>query len=263
LNEHHCYSKFSVKQVIFSKGTELSVSKKNFNLSNDWLRELFEFTRPIGIFSVKFPTSKNMKETKEEYEFGGPVGALMIIIFSHCIPYYLWYCTELNNGSLAIPTFTMIKEISEYIKPTTVSLSFYFGFLFFEAFLAYVIPGFIVEGLPLKHEGNKKLQYNCNAFQAWWITLFTVGILYYTNIFKISILVNHLPSLILISSLFADFLALYLYLHSLLSKTQIRMSGNVLYDFFMGASLNPRLGALDLKMFAEGKLYQSIYHFYS
>jgi Delta24(24(1))-sterol reductase len=201
-----------------------------------------------------------MKETKEEYEFGGPIGASMIIVFSHFIPYYLWFCTELNNGSLAIPTLTMIKEILQHIKPTTISLSFYFGFLFFEAFLAYVIPGFMVEGLPLKHEGNKKLKYNCNAFQAWWITLFTVGVLYYTNIFKISILVNHLPSLILISSLFADFLALYLYCYTLLSKSQLRMSGNVLYDFFMGASLNPRIGALDLKMFAEGKFPNSIQH---
>ena len=29
------------------------------------------------------------------------------------------------------------------------------------------------------------------------------------------------------------------------------MSGNVVYDFFMGAALNPRLGRLDLKMWAE------------
>ncbi|KAG8712389.1 C-24(28) sterol reductase [Ceratobasidium sp. 394] len=29
---------------------------------------------------------------------------------------------------------------------------------------------------------------------------------------------------------------------------QMRMSGNFMYDFFMGACLNPRIGSVDLKM---------------
>jgi len=32
------------------------------------------------------------------------------------------------------------------------------------------------------------------------------------------------------------------------------MSGNVIYDFFMGAPLNPRIGIMDLKMFAEARV---------
>lgn len=35
---------------------------------------------------------------------------------------------------------------------------------------------------------------------------------------------------------------------------QHRMSGNIFYDFFMGASLNPRIGKLDLKMWAETRV---------
>jgi hypothetical protein len=41
------------------------------------------------------------------------------------------------------------------------------------------------------------------------------------------------------------------YVHAVVTKTTIRMSGNVVYDFFMGATLNPRLGSVDLKMWAE------------
>eukprot|EP01080_Neovahlkampfia_damariscottae_P010785 gene10785-3402_t len=194
------------------------------------------------------------KETKTEYEFGGPIGAVSIIIFSHFIPYYLWYCTDLNNGVLALPSLTMLKEILHHIQPNYISMSLYLGFILFEAFLAWIIPGFEVEGLPLKHEGNKKLKYNCNAFQAWWITLSLIGVFYYTNVFKISVLVDYLPSLMLISTLFADFLALYLFFYTLITKNEHRMSGNFIYDFFMGASLNPRIGTLDLKMFAEARV---------
>jgi delta24(24(1))-sterol reductase len=35
------------------------------------------------------------------------------------------------------------------------------------------------------------------------------------------------------------------------AKKTIRMTGNHLYDFFMGSILNPRIGILDLKMWAE------------
>lgn len=34
----------------------------------------------------------------------------------------------------------------------------------------------------------------------------------------------------------------------------IRMSGNFAYDLFMGAALNPRLGSVDLKMWAEVRI---------
>ena len=35
---------------------------------------------------------------------------------------------------------------------------------------------------------------------------------------------------------------------------QIRMSGNFIYDVFMGAILNPRIGSVDLKMWAEVRI---------
>lgn len=38
---------------------------------------------------------------------------------------------------------------------------------------------------------------------------------------------------------------------SVLTGNTHRMSGNLLYDYFMGACLNPRIGHVDLKMWAE------------
>lgn len=42
---------------------------------------------------------------------------------------------------------------------------------------------------------------------------------------------------------------------------QIRMSGNFAYDVFMGAILNPRIGSVDLKMWAEVRIPWNIVFF--
>src|SRR5207245_2935984 len=41
------------------------------------------------------------------------------------------------------------------------------------------------------------------------------------------------------------------FLEAKFKKTAHRESGNLLYDFFMGINLNPRIGPLDIKMLAE------------
>lgn len=44
------------------------------------------------------------------------------------------------------------------------------------------------------------------------------------------------------------------YICSMINGTQHRMSGNFFYDYFMGAPLNPRIGPVDLKMWAETRV---------
>ena len=53
--------------------------------------------------------------------------------------------------------------------------------------------------------------------------------------------------------LFADCQAAAWYAYAVASGQTHRMSGNAVYDYFMGAILHPRLfgGRLDIKMFAE------------
>jgi len=41
------------------------------------------------------------------------------------------------------------------------------------------------------------------------------------------------------------------------------MSGNFFYDYFMGACLNPRIGSIDLKMWAEVRIPWVIVFFLS
>jgi delta24(24(1))-sterol reductase len=49
--------------------------------------------------------------------------------------------------------------------------------------------------------------------------------------------------------------AIAVFAHALITGNEHRMTGYPIYDFFMGAPLNPRIGKwLDLKMFAEVRI---------
>lgn len=57
-------------------------------------------------------------------------------------------------------------------------------------------------------------------------------------------------SMMVTSMISGDIVSVVIYFWGVLTRQQTRMSGNFFYDFFMGSFLNPRLGKLDLKLFA-------------
>lgn len=54
-----------------------------------------------------------------------------------------------------------------------------------------------------------------------------------------------------------------MYFLTVATGNEIRMSGNFIYDVFMGACLNPRLGPIDLKMWLEVRIPWVIVFFMS
>lgn len=62
---------------------------------------------------------------------------------------------------------------------------------------------------------------------------------------------DHFGEMMVTSMVSGDLVALGIYVWGVVSGKQVRMSGNIFYDFFMGSILNPRLGdKIDLKLFA-------------
>lgn len=100
----------------------------------------------------------------------------------------------------------------------------------------------------------KALTYHCNALSSFYTTIAVAFGLNYTGVFKLHNLINHFGE-IMSAAIITSFTVTLLI--DLLARVfhyggkPIRMSGNWLYDVFMGASLNPRLAHVDLKMFAE------------
>jgi delta24(24(1))-sterol reductase len=198
-------------------------------------------------------------------EFGGPLGNLGFIVFSHFIMYYIWYCVQINDTAIAIPTpafwADFVDSISKLAVPTLYSAQLYLGFLGYQVLLALTMPGFTTKGLPVPSEGGKALTYHCNGVISWYVTIATLAGLQYFGYFDLSTVISYtdengknvhvLGSLMSFSILFADFVSIVAYITGLFSGKAVRMSGNHIYDFFMGAWLNPRIGDFDFKFFAE------------
>lgn len=197
---------------------------------------------------------------EEPWEFGGPWGALAIMVGSHLLVYYLWISSAYYHGAAVHPTsFTdvgpflarMGHHIAAGAAPTWRAAAIYGGFLALQLALAYTMPGVWVRGFPVPSENGVQHRYLCNGAVSWYVTLAAVALLHVTGLFRITELADERGPLLTVAVLFADATALAAYVITVARRRQTRMSGNVVYDFFMGAVLNPRLGRVDFKLFTE------------
>jgi delta24(24(1))-sterol reductase len=122
-------------------------------------------------------------------------------------------------------------------------------------------------GLPVPSLNYKALTYHCNALSSFYTTIIISLTLHFTGLFHLPSLIEHFGSLMtwaIIISFFFTGLIYFLAVNFNYGGKPMRMSGNLIYDIFMGASLNPRLftseifklgrkewQGVDLKMFAE------------
>ncbi|KAF9454324.1 ERG4/ERG24 ergosterol biosynthesis protein [Macrolepiota fuliginosa MF-IS2] len=196
----------------------------------------------------------------ETYEFGGPWGVLAIILGFPILMYYLWICLWFYDGKLVYPTsvdditpflLRMWEHVRKDASPNLYAWKVYSGNFFFQLFIAWILPGFKQEGLPVPSLGYKTLMYNCNGIQCWYTTIVVSFILHWTGIFRLTEIIDNYGHLMSVAMIYGFGVSFLTYFHAVLTKTTIRMSGNAVYDFFMGAALNPRLGPVDLKMWAE------------
>lgn len=211
----------------------------------------------------KLPTLEELDQ-EVVYEFGGPKGTFLIMIGSHLWLYFLWVALDREDGAIPLPASLYPTDVIDYLlgmvsyvlqnaMPTKMSLLIYGVFIVFQALFSAVLPGIWVEGLPLPSEKNRKLKYLCNGVAVWYTTLACYFVLHYFDIFPLSQIIDHLGPLLTTAMIFGDSLALLVDVSARLTGRTHRMSGNVVYDFFMGSCLNPRPfgDSLDLKMWME------------
>ncbi|TFK65599.1 ERG4/ERG24 ergosterol biosynthesis protein [Pluteus cervinus] len=163
----------------------------------------------------------------------------------------LWNCLWFYDGRLEHPT--SIDDIQPSLRRMweDVRVKVYSGSSFFQLFLAQVITGFQQEGLPVPSLGYKTLVYNCNGNLTLYVTLVTSAILHTKGIFRSTGIIENYGHLMTVSMIYGFGVSFGVYFWAVATGNAMRMSGNTLYDVFMGACLNPRIGRIDLKMWAE------------
>jgi len=205
-----------------------------------------------------------------------------MIVFFPMLMYYLWICCTFYDGQVELPTSTAdiqpffyrmlghIREVCHLLfgysrsvlttgcvqdaSPSPWAIKVYSTYFFFQLFIAWVIPGFKQEGLPVPSLGYKTLMYNCNAYQCFYLSIALAGVLHFADIFHLASIIEHFGELMTVAIIYGFGVSVIMYFWTVLRNEQIRMSGNFMYDFWMGACLNPRLGSVDLKLWAEVRI---------
>ena len=192
--------------------------------------------------------------------FGNTLGVVIAITLSHALMFYLWIAWRFHDGAVFYPA--ELSEVGPFLAhlweivathamPTWRTFAIYWVFLVAQGLMAALVPGLEIKGLPIPSREGRRLVYRCNAITCWWLTLAGVAALNFTGIFPLQTMYEQFGSFMIAAMVTANAIALAVYFGARLTGNAERMSGSFLQDFFMGAWLNPRIGALDLKMWAE------------
>lgn len=130
----------------------------------------------------------------------------------------------------------------------------YTGLIAFEILLAFMMPGYKQQGLPVPSLNYQALTYNCNAVASVYATVATAAALHLTHTFRLTEIIDNFGPLMTVSMIWGVAVSFGMYFLTVARGNQIRMSGNFIYDVFMGAVLNPRIGSVDLKMWLEVRI---------
>ncbi|XP_032660282.1 delta(14)-sterol reductase TM7SF2 isoform X1 [Chelonoidis abingdonii] len=185
----------------------------------------------------------------KELEFGGPLGAMILIFLMPATIFYLLLTCRTEQASvLNFPP--PLPPLSTLWSPHTFLLLL--AWVGLQAAL-YMLPmGKVTEGIVLRDKS--RLQYRINAFHAMGVTALVVGAGLAAGL-RLSYIYDNFLQLAFSALLLAFGLSFLLYFKSLFApETALAPggnSGNPIYDFFMGHELNPRIGSFDLKYFCE------------
>ena len=198
------------------------------------------------------------------FEFGGSWGVTAMMIGFPLLMWYMWIGATYYDGHPPLPKqgesqLHFLRHLADLVYsgafPSLKAWIIYWGFLVFQGICYLYLPGIYANGKPLEHEGGKSLQYYCSGLWSWYVTIVTVAVLHVSGLFKLYTIIDDFGPLMSVAIISGFIVSIIAYISALYRGAEHRMSGHHVYDFFMGAELNPRIfGWLDFKMFFEVRL---------
>ncbi|XP_073527971.1 delta(14)-sterol reductase LBR isoform X2 [Phyllobates terribilis] len=201
-----------------------------------------EFIPTAGI------TEKIVPVEKPVVEFGGAVGAALMMLSMPPVLYYLVYMSGQEEDA-ALRSFYPPWTFSDLWDSTVFG---YFSLWMLLLALLYLFPiGTISHGVLLAN--GKRLSYRTNGlFSLFLIGLLAAGLRYQ----RINLLYvyDHLLQFVSSAALLSVILSVFVFVRSRRAApeelSEAGKSGNFIYTFFMGRELNPHIGKFDLKYFS-------------
>jgi len=211
--------------------------------------------------------SKQPAAPKAEFEFGGPGGAIGIIISLPLTIYMLYFgcaqqeCISSVPDAIRLPSLLYDGLSRGFSEGGDLKLwswevtCIVFAWAALHFILYLVLPGPTAPGVKL--QDGSRLNYNMNGHLAFWLCLTAfVAIPAFVNQspHPLASLYDHYLEYITASMALSTVISVYCYAASFRPGELLAaggQTGNPIYDFFIGRSLNPRIGELDLKVACE------------
>ncbi|KAL2861208.1 c-24(28) sterol reductase [Aspergillus lucknowensis] len=215
-----------------------------------------------GIPATIEPAAKMPPEPA--FEFGGPLGVTALMLGFPALMYYMFLGATAYNGSLPLPERGQsLPQFASHLLDLTLTHAYphrkawaiYWTFLVLEGAAYLYLPGVYRVGKPLPHLNGAQLPYYCSAVWSWFATILVALGLHFSGGFRLDTLIAEFGSIMSVAIISGFGVSIIAYVSALVRGTQHRMTGNHVYDFFMGAELNPRvLKWIDMKMFFEVRI---------
>jgi delta24(24(1))-sterol reductase len=187
--------------------------------------------------------------------------------------YFMWIGTIFYDGR--IPKPAKDETIMEFLDhmwflvkteayPTKRAWCIYWLFGFTQMAFYVLLPGVYRKGQALPHLGGKQLDYYCSAMWSFYTSVVLVLALHASGYYKLNTLIDEYGPIMSVAIISGFGCSLVAYVSAFARGTTIRMTGNHIVDFFMGAELNPRMfGILDFKMLLEVRIAWFILFFFA
>jgi len=197
------------------------------------------------------------------FDFGGSFGVTAMMIGFPILMWYMWIGATYYNGKLPSEPFRSWSSYGKHMYGLVYQGAFphlkawviYWTFLIVQGIMYLAMPGVYSWGKPLPHDGGKQLRYYCSGVASLYTTIALAGILHFTGLFKLYTLLDEFGPIMSVAIISGFLVAIVAYASAFYRGKQHRMTGYPVYDFFMGAELNPRMFEwLDFKMFFEVRL---------
>ena len=136
------------------------------------------------------------------------------------------------------------------------------GYMLFALLLMIILPGPRAEG-PLTSKGNLPV-YKDNGFKCYVVTMVTlVGLTYWLKQRGLSptIVYDHFDEFLGTLTVFSHILCVILHLKGLIcpSTTDSGSSGNLIFDYYWGTELYPRIFGIDIKVFTNCRFGMTVW----
>lgn len=199
---------------------------------------------PVGAVAPAPPTVKPVDSTLLRLV----LGPLALMTTTPFLMIALWLTASDHGGSF-LDFFSAGPSawLAELPRPTWNALGIALGWTLVQGILLTYLPGERFLGPPTP--AGEQPVYKLNGMAAWWISHLGVAAAWWGGLFSAASFYDHYGSLLVTMNLGALAFCAFLYwkgTHYPSSRDSV-LTGSLIFDFFQGPELHPRLGGMNLK----------------